>query len=166
MADPDTVCRYLGACQVTLPKETSTNKPIPITYPNHDYVRINNEQSPITCTICQFVIGRMKHFVTENQTEEEIITSLKKSCDLFSVIDYKQKCEDFLDQYSSYIIQMIASDVQPIAACQSLGICVKDTPSSSTTRAPVSPSATYGKCIFGMSYWCTSRQNAVLCNVS
>jgi saposin len=173
MADPDTICRYLGLCQATLPKETSTTKPTPVTYPNHDYVPISPEEAPITCTICQFMISRMKHFVTLNQTEEEILVSLKKSCDLFSVIDYKQKCEDFLDHYGPYIIQMISSDVQPKVACQSLGICEKDSqitlPSTrrqSTASAPVTPAMRYGKCIFGMSYWCTSRQNAELCNVN
>jgi saposin len=169
-ADPDTVCRYLGVCQVTLPKETSTKKPI--TYPNHDYVSLSNEETQNTCTICQFIIGRMKRFVTLNQTEEEILVSLKNSCDLFTVIKLKEQCESFLDQYGPYIIQMISSDVQPKIACQSLGICVKDaqlvTPSTrrqSTPPVPISSTA-YGKCIFGISYWCTSRQNAELCNVN
>jgi saposin len=171
VADPDTICRYLGLCQVTLPKETSTKKPTPVTYPNHDYVRIPTELAPITCTICQFIISRMKHFVTLNQTEEEILVSLKESCDLFSVIDFKQQCQNFLDQYGPYIIQMISSDVQPKVACQSLGICEKtsqislpSTRRQSTPPVPVSTSTLYGKCIFGMSYWCTSRQNAELCN--
>jgi hypothetical protein len=114
----------------------------------------------------------MKRFVTLNQTEEEILVSLENSCDLFDVIKLKQQCESFLHQYGSYIIQMISSDVQPKIACQSLGICVKDvqlvTPSTrrqSTPPVPISSTA-YGKCIFGISYWCTSRQNAELCNVN
>ncbi len=170
LADPDAVCRYLGACQVTLPKETSTSKPV--TYGNHDYVKLPKEQTTHTCIICQFIIGRMKHYVAENQTEEEILASLKTSCDLFSVIDMKQQCESFLDQYGQYIIQMISSDVQPKVACQSLGICEKNpailatsTHRQSTPPVPVS-STQYGKCIYGMSYWCTSRQNAELCNVN
>jgi len=110
----------------------------------------------------------MKHFATLNQTEAEILATLKESCDLFSVINYKQKCEDFLDQYGQYIIQMISSDVEPKVACQSLGVCEKNhqITSQSTPSTPVSSSTTYGKCIFGMSYWCTSRQNAELCNVN
>jgi len=164
-ADPDTVCRYLGMCQVTLPKETSTAKPV--TYPNHDYVYLPDEQVTYQCTICQYLIGRMKHFVQENQTEEEILVSLKKSCASFSVINLQQQCENFLDQYGSYMIQMVASDVQPKVACQSLGLCQKDTfIQSVSTKRQSTPATTssYGKCIFGMSYWCTSRQNAELCN--
>jgi len=112
----------------------------------------------------------MKHFVALNQTEEEILVSLKESCDLFSVINLKQKCKDFLDQYGSYLIQMVSSDIEPKVACQSIGICQKNSQISSSTRrqstppTPVSSSTIYGKCIFGMSYWCTSRQNAELCN--
>jgi len=171
MADPDTVCRYLGMCQVSLPIETTTKKSTPVTYPSHDYIRLSNDQTPFQCTICQFIISRMKHFVTLNQTEEEILSSLKESCDLFSVIDLKQQCTDFLDQYGPYIIQMISSDVQPKVACQSIGLCQKSSQTSSpsthrqsTPPNPVSSSTTYGKCIFGMNYWCTSRQNAELCN--
>ncbi|CAF5078991.1 unnamed protein product [Rotaria magnacalcarata] len=113
----------------------------------------------------------MKHFATLNQTEEEILASLKQSCDLFTVINLKQQCQDFLQQYGPYIIQMISSDVEPKIACQNLGICEKNveispkpTDRQSTPPAPVASSTTYGKCIFGMNYWCTSRQNAELCN--
>ncbi len=170
MADPDTVCRYLGMCQVALPKETSTEKPV--TYPNHDYVRLSNEETPYTCTICQFMISRMKHFLALNQTEEEILVSMKQSCDLFAVINLKQQCQNFLDQYGPYIIQMVSSDIQPKVACQSLGICEKNAqfvpPSTHRQSTPPVPasSTVYGKCIFGMNYWCTSRQNAELCNVN
>jgi saposin len=162
MADPDTICRYLGACQATLPKETTTKKSTPA---------LPHENTPFTCTICQFVISRMKHYVALNQTEEEILVSLKESCDLFSVINLKQQCKNFLDQYGSYIIQMVSSDVEPKAACQSIGICEKNNPAPSSHRpqstppVPISSSAPYGKCIYGMNYWCTSRQNAELCNV-
>ena len=172
MADPDTICRYLGACQVVLPKETPATTSQPITYPNHDYVTISKEQTPYTCTICVFIVSRMKHFAAENQTAEEILASLRKSCDQFSVIGLKEQCDHFLDQYASYIIQMVASDVQPKVACQNLGLCDKSSSTSapatrrqSTPPVPAS-STNYGKCVFGMSYWCTSRQNAQLCNVS
>lgn len=172
MADPDTVCRYLGACQVVLPKETSTTSTQPVTYPNHDYVTMSKEEPSYKCTICTFIISRMKHYAAENQTAEEILASLRKSCDLFAVISLKEQCESFLDQYGPYIIQMVSSDVQPKVACQDLGLCDKSSQTStsvpyrqSTPRAPAS-STNYGKCIYGMSYWCTSRQNAQLCNVS
>jgi len=170
MADPDTICRYLGACQVSLPTETTTKKSTPVTYPNHDYVRLETEEPPFTCTICQYIITRMKHYVALNHTEEEILVLLKESCNTFSVINLKQQCINFIDQYGPYIIQMISSDVDPKVACQSIGLCQTNAPVPSTRRqstppVPVSTSTVYGKCIFGMSYWCTSRQNAVLCNV-
>lgn len=150
MADPDTVCRYLGLCQVSTPIEVTTKKPMLIGGGTHDYKHLPAQDAPFTCTICQYILGRMKHVVSLNQTEEEILASLKESCDLFSVLSLKQQCLDFLDQYAPYIVQMISSDVEPKVACQSMGICEK--------------SAT--KCSFGMSYWCTSRKNAELCNVS
>jgi hypothetical protein len=169
VADPDTICRYLGVCQVSLPIETSTKKSTPITYSDHDYVRLPTEETPLTCTICQFIITRMKHYIALNHTEEEVLAYLKESCNSFSVFDLKKQCTDFIDQYGSYIIQMISSDIEAKVACQSIGICQTNSPASSTTRRqstpPVPSSTIYGKCIFGMNYWCTSRQNAELCNV-
>ncbi len=160
-------------CQVTSPKETTTKTSKPVAYPSHDYVRFPEGGEPaFTCTICQFVLSRMKHFLDLNQTEEEIIASLKQSCDLFSVVDLKQQCTNFLDQYGPYLIQMVSSDIDPKVACQSLGICQKNSQIPTSTRRQstpppaVSTSTQYGKCIFGMSYWCTSRQNAELCNVN
>ena len=170
MADPDTICRYLGACQVSLPLESTTKKSIPVTYPNHDYVRLPTDETPFTCTICQYIVSRMKHYIALNHTEEEVLVLLKESCDSFSVINLKQQCKNFIDQYGPYIIQMISSDVDAKVACQSIGICLTNASPSTTRRqstppVPVSSSTVYGKCIFGMNYWCTSRQNAELCNV-
>lgn len=168
MADPDTICRYLGMCQALTPVEAST----PRTYPNHDYVRLPAAQSEFTCTICQYLISRGKHFITLNQTEEEIMNSLKKSCESFAVIHWEKECTDFIDQYGPYIIQMVSSDVNPKVACQSLKICpASPLATAPTHRQSTPPTATaapgaYGKCIYGMNYWCTSRQNAVLCNVN
>lgn len=166
MADPDTICRYLGMCQVSLPKETTTKKSTPVTYPDHDYVRLPTEKdSAFECTICQYIISRMKHYAALNHTEEEILALLKESCDTFFVVKLKDQCIHFLDQYGPYIIQMISSDVEPKVACQSIGMCQTSSSTVSTRRQSTPTSTVYGKCIFGMNYWCTSRQNAVLCNV-
>ncbi|CAF1001411.1 unnamed protein product [Adineta ricciae] len=172
MADPDTICRYLGMCQVSLPVETTTTaKPAPITYGNHDYVRLPNVRSETTCTICQFIFSRVKRLVALNQTEEEIIAALKKSCNSFAIIGLKEQCENFVNQYGPYIVQMVSSDIDPKVACQSLKLCATNSQLSSTSTrrqsTPPTPPSTqtpYGKCIFGMNYWCTSRQNAILCN--
>lgn len=65
---------------------------------------------------------------------------------------------------------MIASDVEPKVACQSMGLCAKNSVGGSTdvnhpqVAPAILPKADYTKCTFGMSYWCTSRQNAELCN--
>jgi len=49
-------------------------------------------------------------------------------------------------------------------ACQTIGICDENY-HETTSPTPVLSSTKYGKCIFGMKYWCTSRENAELCNV-
>jgi hypothetical protein len=154
--------------------ETTTKESVLIGGDKHDYLHLPVQNTPFTCTICQFILTRMKEFIALNKTEEEIMKSLKESCDLFSVVNLKQQCQDFLEQYGPYLIQMVSSDVEPKVACQSIGVCEKSQLLSaiSQTQSTAMPSSTssssgnYGKCIFGMSYWCTSRQNAELCNVS
>jgi len=111
----------------------------------------------------------MKHNLALNQTEQEILASLKESCALFTALDLKQQCLNFLDQYAPYLIQMVSQDIDPKVVCQSLSLCPKKAQTSQIIPLPnvvpkVSPAPTYGKCIYGISYWCTSRQNAELCN--
>jgi len=156
VADPTMICSYLGMCQVVVPQDTMTKKSVPITYPNHDYVELLTKTSPFTCTICQFVADRMKQLIALNQTEQEILASLKDSCRFFTALDLYHQCLDFVNQYAPYIIKMISNDIEPQVACQNLKLCPKKDLSS--------PSAIDGKCQLGISYWCTSRENAELCN--
>lgn len=152
LADPDAVCRYVGMCQGSSTKKSTTMI---------DYV---HEQTPYTCSICQYIISRMKHFIGLNQKESEVLVSLKDACNLYTVDNLKKQCKDFVDQHGSDLLQMISNDLIPRTACQRIGTC-SETYKTSTTSAPVSTSTRYGKCIFGMMFWCTSRENAKLCNV-
>lgn len=155
MADPNTVCRYLNMCQ-----DSSTKKPTTST------VTAVYEQTPYTCTVCQFIVSRMKHFIGLNQEKDKIVSSIKDSCNLFNVDNLKMQCKTFLDRYASYFLPMISNEVLPRVACQSLQICGETyTYPIATTSAPTSSSTPYGKCIFGMKYWCTNREVAKLCHV-
>ncbi|CAF0982895.1 unnamed protein product, partial [Didymodactylos carnosus] len=185
-ADPQTVCRYLGMCQVILPESTTTatKKPSSTTsvYDNHQYVDINvptssHLNSPFTCTICTYVVSRLKYIIIEDKTEEKIMQELDKTCGLFSALDLRRECKTFVDEYGPYLVQVISQDVDAKVACQNLKICPKSElqlPWKMPTKLPdvklpsssISTKKPYPKCIFGMSYWCTSRENAQLCNVS
>jgi hypothetical protein len=106
----------------------------------------------------------MKYFAGLNQKENEILVSLKGSCDLFSVTSLQEQCKDFLNRYGSYFSQKHFNEIESRSACQGIGIC-NDNYHESTSSTPISTSTKYGKCIFGIKYWCTSRENAALCNV-
>ena len=109
----------------------------------------------------------MKYFIGLNQGKKEVSESLKASCGLFSVDTLQEQCKAFIDQREAYFAQLISNDIEPKVACQNIGICgekINQKPVASTS-APVVSSTRYGKCIFGMKYWCTSRANAELCNV-
>ena len=59
---------------------------------------------------------------------------------------------------------MFSMKLEPKIACQTIGICDENY-HETTSPTPVSSSTKSAKCIFGMNYWCTSRENAELCNV-
>lgn len=149
-ADPNTICHYLALCQGSIAM---------------------TEQTAYTCNICQYVLSRMKLFFSLSQNEEDITASLQGSCDLFSVDTLKQQCKHFLNQYQSHFSPIISDDLDPKTACQGIDVCTDHlpTPSSSTavpTDTPIEPVIHSGKCIFGMSYWCQTRETAEQCNVS
>ena len=146
LADPVTICRTLEMCDAS-----ETKKPTILV------------QTAYTCTVCQYIANRMKYFTGLKQGKTEVHTSIKEACDLFTVADLKEQCKNFLEQYESDFAQMIADDIEPRTACQSIGAC--DENNQNSTPPPISTSAKYGKCVFGMKYWCTSRANAELCNV-
>ncbi|UJR22649.1 hypothetical protein I4U23_025689 [Adineta vaga] len=152
MADPKTVCHYLNMCQ-----DSSTKKPTDT---------VVYEQTPYTCTICQYIVSRMKHFIGASQEKDQILLSIKESCDLFEADYLKTQCKTFLNQYGTYFLPMISNDVLTRSACQSLQICGETytNPIATTSPAPISSSTPYGKCIFGMNYWCTNREIAKLCH--
>ena len=142
-ADPNTICQYLGVCQESMAVI---------------------EKNSYTCTICQYVISRMKLFFGLSQNENEILESLKGSCDLFSVDSLKKQCQNFVNQYQAHFAPIISNEIEPKIACQGIDICTEYHHESPTTTT-AEPVTKYGKCIFGMNYWCASRENAQLCNV-
>jgi hypothetical protein len=149
MVDPLTICRTLGMCD-----GSSTQKPAVLV------------QTPHTCFICQLIINRMRYFRALKQGETEALVSLKEYCNLFSVDNLKEQCKDFLNQYGSHFSKIISTDIESKPACQNIGICIENNQKSTVTpSSPVSSSTKYGKCIFGMKYWCSSRANAELCGV-
>ena len=153
-ADPNTICRYLGFCEGSIAL---------------------TEQTPYTCNICQYVLSRMKLFYGLSENEDDIKKSLEGSCNLFSLENLKQECHDFLNRYQAHFSPIISDQLEPKIACQGIDVCVnhhQTASSSSSTTAPVTDKIStesethFGKCIFGMNYWCTSRETAIQCNVS
>ncbi|CAF1457395.1 unnamed protein product, partial [Didymodactylos carnosus] len=183
LADPQIVCRYMGLCQVIVDKESATiisEKPSSTSsHDNHQYVHIQipastHQTSPFTCTICTFVVSRLKKIIVENKTEGKVIQALENTCTLFSAFDLRQECKSFVDEYGPYLVQMVSQDIDAKIVCQNLQICQKseqNQPWKMTTKSTdielLSLSTikkSHAKCIFGINYWCTSRQNAELCN--
>lgn len=150
-ADPNAICRYLGFCEGSIAL---------------------TEQTAYSCNICQYVLSRMKLFFGLSENEDDITKSLQGSCDLFSLENLKQECRDFLNRYQAHFAPIISDQLEVKIACQSIDVCINrhETTTLSTATAstdiPFESATHFGKCIFGMNYWCTSRETAIQCNVS
>ncbi|CAF5008828.1 unnamed protein product, partial [Rotaria sp. Silwood1] len=121
---------------------------------------VDNLSSTPQCTICQYVISYLDAALKNNKSEEAIEEALEKVCTILPSKE-RTECDELIKTYGPVIAELIAQSADPDTICRYLGMCQDSiTKKSTTTSTPTR----YGKCIFGMKYWCTSRENAKLCN--
>ncbi|CAF1319414.1 unnamed protein product [Adineta ricciae] len=153
MADPKVVCQYLNMCPESSVRESPT---LP--------TEIAHDLTPYTCTICQFIVSRIKRFIATDQDTNQAITATKESCDLFNAENLKTQCKAFVDQHGSYFLHIVSNDILPRSACLSMKVCPITYPITSTSVAPISTSTTQNKCAFSQKMWCLTRAIAKSCD--
>ncbi|PIK50803.1 hypothetical protein BSL78_12333 [Apostichopus japonicus] len=95
--DPDQVCSFLKLCAAEF------------------------QQSP-KCTLCEYVMQKLETMISKQSTVAEIEAALEKVCSLLpgSISD---QCQQFVDQYTPTIINLIVQNVSPQLICRTLGLC-------------------------------------------
>ncbi|XP_071829151.1 uncharacterized protein [Apostichopus japonicus] len=98
---PQLICRTLGLCKASSESEF--------------------QQSP-KCTLCEYVIQKLETMISKQSTVAEIEAALEKVCSLLpgSISD---QCQQFVDQYTPTIINLIVQNVSPQLICRTLGLC-------------------------------------------
>lgn len=74
------------------------------------------------CTLCIYTAQLTDNFLKKNKTQDEIEEELKLVCNYFPT-KLNAECEAFVNEYGPYVIQLIATDLEPRAVCEELRLC-------------------------------------------
>ncbi|RNA12359.1 proactivator polypeptide-like [Brachionus plicatilis] len=78
----------------------------------------------LQCSLCLYVAEMIDNKLKENKTEEQITKELLLVCNLFPDT-LKDQCSAFINEYGPYVVQLIASDLDPDVTCAALKLCEK-----------------------------------------
>ncbi|XP_054162734.1 prosaposin-like [Oppia nitens] len=136
--NPKKFCKSIGACNTTKAIIESNNQSEKFAdiseviniFPPQTVVQLTPLQSAVEngnndmeCVICKRVVEYVIKQLSDNRTEEEIITALQQVCSLFPVRD-RSKCSNFIEQYANELIHILIDEGDPNLACTLLGVCV------------------------------------------
>jgi len=76
------------------------------------------------CPMCEYIVGELDRYMTDNQTEEYIQETVEQICDMLSG-QSKKECKRLVDTYTSQIVTMLISEYTPEQVCAGLGLCDK-----------------------------------------
>ena len=74
------------------------------------------------CIMCEYVIHKVQHFLSDNKTEEEIEHALEQVCGYMPKA-VKPQCEHVVETYGTAIIEMLANGVDPKEVCTMMHLC-------------------------------------------
>ncbi|XP_055542116.1 prosaposin isoform X1 [Wyeomyia smithii] len=120
--DPREVCPQLRMCP-------AANEDIEIFSPAEIDVTIdaNAGKDKPTCPLCLFAVTQLEESIKNGRTKENIKQALSKLCSHLSP-KLKLECTDFVDTYSSELVEMLVSDFTPQEICVYLKLCVDQRP--------------------------------------
>jgi len=76
----------------------------------------------VTCTICEFVVGEVEKFISENATESEILQKLEAACSILPS-SLGAACKGLVAAYGPDLIQYVVNKESPAVACGAVGLC-------------------------------------------
>lgn len=85
------------------------------------------ESETIECTLCIYVAQLSDHFLKQNKTVDEIEQEFKLVCNYFPN-QLNAQCNSFIEEYGPYVIQLIATDLDPETVCKNLKLCGNPSP--------------------------------------
>ncbi|XP_033095346.1 prosaposin-like [Anneissia japonica] len=79
------------------------------------------EESTI-CTVCELVVNELDRLLSDNATEDEIISAVEKVCDQLPSA-FKTECNALVSQYGAALIELLVQKIKPDEICMKLNLC-------------------------------------------
>ncbi|CAF1045581.1 unnamed protein product [Rotaria magnacalcarata] len=114
---PEKVCDALKLCT------NGTEEIIPIKF---EKVTAN----PVECALCKYIISYVDAVIQNNKSEAAIVAALEKVCTILPS-SLHDKCKQFIDTYSTALVQLIEKYGTPEQVCDALKLCTNGTEASS-----------------------------------
>merc|ERR1711936_693232 len=103
---PDEVCSALQLCFTSVAR---LDTPAPV-------------KADTSCVLCEYVITTVDSMLEDKANQDQIKAALETVCSILPSSVEKQ-CDEFVDQYTALIIDMLTKDVSPEMICANLGLC-------------------------------------------
>lgn len=118
-ADPQVVCATISVCKGINTTATETPKVVP-------HIRVarsaDKANADTKCILCEFVLKEIDSLVSDNATEQEILSALEKVCSILPST-LRSECVSFIDTYGPTIFFLLSHELDPETVCTMIGLC-------------------------------------------
>ncbi len=123
--NPLTACQLVGLC----PKNTTVSE------------TPKSTDGP-QCTLCKYILGAVEKHLSDNSTEQQIKSGLKKVCAALPS-SFSVQCDALVDQYLDLLVQLIQQKLPADKICTYIGICSGKTVEEPENAIPICPACLF-----------------------
>jgi len=80
-----------------------------------------------TCKICLDMVKQARDQLLSNETQEELLQVLDGTCKIIPVKTLKEECMKVMGEFAPYIVDTLASQMNPQVVCSVAGLCNSQT---------------------------------------
>ena len=126
--DSAEICGLLHLCDTT----TSTSSTSTLLHSDEE-ISLGSDSS---CEMCEFAMTEV-FSVLKNKDDQDMVKNVLESICYRLPNSIESNCEDFVDKYTSTIIDFITSGLSPDEICSALKLCTTSAPAPAPAPAPV-----------------------------
>jgi len=127
---PDQLCQAIDLC------DEETTEIVDVVTPQPDILGDSG------CVLCEYVISNIDKMLKDRTNEQEIEDALESVCSVLPSSVTKQ-CDEFVEQYTNLIIQLLTGEVTPEEVCKYIGLCKPKQTQLYTATIPESSKSPY-----------------------
>jgi len=115
---PDNVCQLIGLCTVQAEKQQQKQQKSEL-----EKSIDNSDDKTLTCAMCEFLANMLSKIIDKNMDEALIIQDLEHICNTTMPQSLRSKCDYFVDNYGSKLVEYLITDVSPDVICGLISAC-------------------------------------------